>query len=288
MKNLIFKWSARLFLPHLAKQMEREGFFSYPSGPVEDEDYVHVEDRGGDVTIVCFSGMAVLFAGLPRFEFRRLLRKGLKEANLVFFRDLSRMGYCLAPDGKGDGAVFYEAKVREIIADLGSSRNIALGASAGGTAALALGTRCGFDHVIAFSPVLDPKVYGSVWHALGTVVDFKSLLTQPKAYVEQVLVAVAGGYIYRKILRLGGTMPDLVELYRNASPNRPHVTLFYGSRCRADAYQVSLVADLPEVDLVPVDTGHHNCPAHLKKEGRLGSAIQEAIRGRQDATVADT
>ncbi len=279
-KNILFKWATRLFLPHLARHMEQEGTFDLDKCA---EDYIHIEDCGSDKTIFCFSGMAVLFAGMPQFEFRRILKRHHKDFNLVFFRDTRRMGYYVAPDGSGNGLAFYENKVREVSRRLGSIYNVAVGASGGGTMAMYIGARLGFDHVVAFSPALNPGLYTSHASLLHSLFDVKSLVSQPRAYIESILVTVAGGYIVRKIRRKAGPFPTVEGVYRSISGKPPRVSVFYGGHCWIDGRQAGLVSDMPDVRLIPLDTGHHNCPAYLKKRRELGTTIAREIREALDA-----
>lgn len=66
----------------------------------EIEKSFSVENNGADITIFCFASGAVLYAGLPTFEFRKILQDTGCKLNLVFLRDIRRMGYHVAPDGQ--------------------------------------------------------------------------------------------------------------------------------------------------------------------------------------------
>jgi len=278
LKNLIFRWVTRLFLPDLAKQMEREGTLAVDGAAEQAPPYVQVEDHGGDVTLFCFSGMAVLFAGLPSFEFRKLLSKHALKYNLVFFRDIHRLGYQATPDGQPGGVAFYEAKARELMDQLGARYNVALGSSGGGSASIYFGTACQMDQVIAFSPVLTSDawpVFRTQWRAY---LDLPKLFTRPSEYLEVALVALSSLYVTRKIHKFAGdNVWQVLDTFRNPPGKRPQTTIFYGERCYPDAQQRLLLEDLPEVQHIAVPTGRHNCPGYLKAQGTLGDTILDLI-----------
>lgn len=283
-RNVVFKWVTRLFLPDLARSMaqERALRLNEPEGAGGSfPEYVQVEDRGADVTLFCFSGMAVLFAGLPAFEFRKVLAQQPLDCNLVFFRDVRRRAYMVAPDGTADEGDFYEAKVREVMSRLGTRYNVALGASGGGAAAFWFATRCGMNQIIAFSPAFPANVWTS-WRAqLRAYFDLKKLVMHPTDYAEVALIAVSSRWLIRQIRKdTGGKGWDVMATYRNCPSPRPRATVFFGEHCYSDAWQARLLSDLPEVKLAPVPTGRHNCPAHLKMQGRLGEVIlNEVLEG---------
>lgn len=291
-KGTIFRWAARVFSPKMARQMEREGSFDLywdNSRVFTDSDFVRIENRGSDVTIFCFSGLAVLYMGLPSFEFRSILRRRRKDYNLVFFRDLFRMAYHVAPDRSTGGLAYYETKIREIMAELGSKHYVALGSSGGATAALYFATRCGMDQVIGFSPALTQESYISWRSQLRAYFDIKNLIVRPKAYLEVAMIACAAWFVFHRFGKALGKENywDVVKTYRTAA-KRPRATLFYGKYCRPDAQQASLLADLPEVTMIQLETGHHNSPAHLQRRGELGSAIVDTIENARGADAHQT
>jgi len=64
-----------VFMPGAASAIKTEGQFSMTdhghAGTLEPSTYIDVEDNGADVTLVSFAGMAVLYAAMPKFEFKR-------------------------------------------------------------------------------------------------------------------------------------------------------------------------------------------------------------------------
>ena len=284
LKEKVFRILTRIFLPSLARNMEEEGTFKVFEGEnaiSNEDDYFRIENRGADVTLVIFSGMDVLFAGEPRFEMRKQLAGLGHNANLVFVRDLRRLAYHVAPDGQPNGLEYYTRKLREIMDRLGAKHHVALGASGGGSAAFYFGARCGMDHVIAFSPAFPFTVWTGWGPQLRALADVKKLLTHPLEYMEVLLVALSANLISHLAHKHipADEVWDVPGAFENANGGRPKGTIFYGERCGPDAQQASLVRSrLPEIKLVPVPTGRHNCPGYLKERGRLAPALHEEIR----------
>lgn len=283
LKEKVFRVLTRMFLPSLARNMEEEGTFKVFEGEnaiSNEDDYFRIEDRGADVTIVIFSGMDVLFAGEPRFEMRKQLAGLGHNTNLVFVRDLRRMAYHVAPDGQPNGLEYYTRKVREICDRLGAKHHVTIGASGGGSAAFYFGVHCELDHVVAFAPAFPPTVWTGWRPQCEALFNFKKLFTHPTEYIEVVLVALSANVITHWCKKQIGEDKffDVLSVYENADP-RPRGTIFYGERCKPDSDQAALVRHLPEITLVPVATGRHNCPGHLKERGQLAPALHEEIRG---------
>jgi pimeloyl-ACP methyl ester carboxylesterase len=240
---------------------------------------VEVDDRGSDVTIFTFAGLAVLYAGLPSFEFRRLLESAGDDYNLVFFRDIRRMCYHLRPGGEKDGLAFYEAQVRRVIESLGSTVNVGVGVSVGGSAALYFGARCGFDQVVAFSPGFPLSVYCSPLRQLQTYLNLPRLVRWPKAYAELILVTLGTAWSARRLQKTIGPAEiwPVLDEYRNC-PKRPQAAVYYGRGCGPDARQAKLFTEFPEVECIGLPTPYHNCAGFLKRRGELGSTILGHVR----------
>ena len=289
--NTIFRVSTRLFLPELARQMEAEGTFqidSNPEGALCEADYMRVEDCGADTTIFVFSGLDILYAGMARFEFQKVLSEIGIEANFVFLRDCQRSGFFVHPDGAPDGQVFYEELIRGVIKRLGSSHNIALGSSIGGSSAIMYGTRCHMQHIVTFGAPFEINVYTKPRRVLRSLFDIRKIFVEPMGYMEILLVTVASGWAVRQILKRAELtrVPDIINEYRNASP-RPAVSAFYGATAWPDVEQAQYLAEFPEVALLPVPTGRHNSPAFMKKKGyfatRIAAEIQRHMRPKVEA-----
>jgi hypothetical protein len=270
----------RIFMPGLAKQMQQEGTFELKEGAeVAEDEFMLVEDRGADVTLFAFSGIDVLFAGMGRFEFRGLFKRIGRDYNLVFLRDLHRLGYHVAPDGSADGIAFHTDAINAVKARLGAKTNLALGSSSGGQAAFYFGTVCGMDGIVAFGPAFPLRVYIKRRYQLQALVNLPQLFREPMGYIEVILVCIGAWYSVRQLLR---RVPKektwrVMEAYQDAAP-RPHATIFYGRHAPPDARQAQIMRQFEEVKLIALDTGRHNTPAYLKSKGLLEQYVSRELR----------
>lgn len=248
-------------------------------GEIDLSDYLHVENNGSDVTVFSFAGAAVLFAGMPQFEFKKLLAEHGKGYNLVFLRDPQRSAFTKAPDGSYRGLKFFQGLIGDVMEELGSSYNVALGASAGGSGAFYLSTQMPIQQLITFSPAFPSSAYTDPATPRRAFFDFKKLLMEPKAYFEVLFVTLGARFIWRKVSKAVGeeNIPDLARLYAETKPVPPRATIFYGRRCRPDSAQAESLRHLPTIRLRPVESGRHNCAADLKKQGILGKVIMDEI-----------
>ena len=287
MKNMLFRWVARIFVPDVAANMAREGTMNTDAPDSADEQFMVVEDNGSDVTVFCWAGMAVLFAGMPAFEFRKLLVDQGDRFNLVFFRDLRRIGYMEKPDGSDGGVEFFQEQCQEVMERLGSRYHICVGASAGASTAVFFGSRLKMDHIIAFSPIFEADIYTSWKQQFQHYFNLKLLFTEPQAWFEVIMMMLGGFAVKWKMRHRFGpdAINDVVGAYRKATP-RPKATVFHGEHCLPDRVQAHLLDPFPEVEFVPVKTGRHNVAAVLKREKKLASAIVDAIhRGLDERGV---
>lgn len=278
-KNFGYRFGMRLFMPDLAREMKTEGLFDLPTDDVPTGDFIKVENNGADLTIFAFSGLDVLFAGLPRFEFQRVLRQLGKEANFVFMRDLNRLAFQLKPDGSPGGPEYWAEVILKLKNEIGATRNVAVGSSVGASAAFAFGVSAEMDDIILFGPLFkvegfaDPKV---LWKSLF---DGKKLFTEPRGYAESLIVSLAGRW-GRKSLnkRLGEeNVMDPLAWYEAAS-KKPFITVIYGETSWPDVSQAELLKGFPRTRHVALPTGRHNTPAYLKSRGELASQLAEALK----------
>lgn len=277
MKDTVYRTAVRLLLPHLAQSMALDaGARMFAAGST---DHVLIENHGRDRTIFSFAGGALLYAGVPAFEFRKMLSQAGRGAyNLVFFRDVSRLSYHVKPDGSPGGLAFYESEIRRISDELGSRHNVAIGGSAGAAAAFYFGTRCGFKRIIAFNVPFPLKHWNSARAQCANYLNLWRLVRHPAEYAENALLSLVTVVIEGQMRRVAGPTGvwEPLETYC-ASPERPAATLFYGRRCRPDARNAERVKHLPELRLVPLPVGLHNCATYLKRRGTLAATIQREL-----------
>lgn len=294
LKEKIAQFIIRRFVPkEVVDAMEYEienGMFAEQGAAKELPEHVLIEDRGADTTIFSFAGGALLFAGQPTFEFRKLLTRHGHDYNLVFMRDIHRLAYHLRPEGGPGGLDFYEGEVRRVMAQLGSKRFIALGDSVGGCAALYYGTRCGMDHVIAMSPPCPFYAYLEPMMQVKAYLDLPLLLRSWDEYYEVAFITFATNFVNLAIRRVVGAegVWRLPEVFLEAE-KRPSATIFYGARCRPDTRIARMYEGQADVRLVPLDTAMHNTGAWMKKRGELADVLVNDIHAaldRMDAVSA--
>lgn len=282
--NAIVKLFIKTFMPGIAKSLEEEGQFDFKDKEDLSEDQqralaFQVENNGADTTVVCFAGMAVLYAAMPKFEFRKTLTESGGKYNFIWVRDIHRASYHLAPDGTRRGYAFYVEALSQALASLPSTYHVAIGASGGGTAAFAFSGKLPIHRVIAFNPAFPLGEYGA-WKNLRRVLfDMPKLLRKPGDYFETLLVTLSTRYLWRRNCRLMGeeNLPDPLTCYLEKTPPA-RATIFYSDRCPPDTAQALGLANEPSITLKPIPSGRHNCMGELKQRGELGALIHSEIQ----------
>jgi len=284
--NGVVRLFFRTFLPGIAKSLEREGQFDFreksSAGMAVDPSLcIEVENNGSDVTLICFAGMAVLYAAMPKFEFRKTLLDCGGRYNFIWIRDVHRSLYNRAPDGSPNGFAAYTRLIGDALAGLNSTFNVMIGASGGGAAAFAFSGVLPVHQVIAFNPAFPASVYCSRENLRKVLFDVKKLLFTPLDYFEVLLVTLGGLYLWRHVCRVIGpeNVPDAFEHYVSKQWSA-RAAVFYSTRAWPDARQALSLKDVPGITLRPVDCGRHNCMGELKRRGEFGAVIhQEIING---------
>lgn len=292
--NFCVKLFIRVFMPGIARSLEEEGQFDFrdkapTSGEPDVALYIDVEDNGSDVTLICFAGMAVLYAAMPKFEFRKTLMTGGDDYNFVWVRDVHRASYNLAPDGSPNGFAFYTRIIGDALERLGSTRNIAVGASGGGMAAFAFSGMLPIDQLIVFNPAFPLDIYSSSENLRTVLADWRKLLRKPSDYFEAFLVTLSTRFLWKRNCRLVGkeNIPDTLDCYRRKDPPT-QATVFYSTNCPPDTRQAMAINDIPTVTLIPIESGRHNCMRELKQRGELGPFIQQEIGAAESRSIQNT
>ncbi len=271
----------RMFAPGVAADLRAEGQLSFTDAPrngdVDSSSFLDIEDNGADTTLITFAGMAVLYAAMPKFEFKKILQSAGKPFNFVFVRDIYRSSYRLAPDGSDAGLAFYERAVRDALDRIGARYNIAIGMSGGGEAAFRISGATPIHHIVAFNPAFPLERYSALRNVFGVLLDARKLLFRPRAYAEVLFVTLGTRFLWKHNHRtIGRENPDLPlrDYLRRAAP----ATLYYSRDCLPDARQALTLKDIPSITLIPVESPRHNCLADLKKRGNAAVFIQDAIQ----------
>ncbi len=280
--NATAKLLTRIVMPGLAKDMAREGHFDFRdpvTGAFDRANFVEVEDNGADVTIISFAGMAVLWAGMPKFEFRKVLNETGIAANHIFVRDTQRACYFLGPDGAANGLDFYCNLLNDELRKLGSRYHIAVGASVGGAGAFYCSSILPVHQIVTFSPAFPQQVYLDPATRRRVFLDWRKLLRDPAAYFELVMVCLGASYVWRKVVRVLGEehVPDVTAAYLGSQPVPPPAVIFYGRRALPDRVQAEMHDHIPTITTIGLDSGRHNCAGDLKKAGTLSETLRRAL-----------
>lgn len=280
--NSCIRVFVRRFMPGIAAALEEENQFDRIEGPAHDLTdpalYLQVEDNRAETTIVAFAGMAVLYAAMPRFEFKKMLQETGGHYNYVFVRDVFRSSYRRAPDGSGNGIAFYRRIVGEALQRLGAKENIAIGMSGGGEAAFRISGGAPIHRIIALNPAFPMERYGSWSNLFHALLSLNKLVREPGVYMETLLVVLSLFYLWRHNKKLLGREPlqlPLQDYLQRAAP----AVLVYSAQCRPDAQQALALKDIPSIVLYPVESKRHNCLADMKKRGVEQPFLREALRG---------
>lgn len=287
-ESKVTPWAVGLLMPDLARQMKAEGLFEKQPTTAKPE-YMVVEDNGADVTIFSFSGFDVLYAGFARFEFQRVLQQIGCKANLVFIRDIHRLGFHVTPDNQPGGLEFYEREINRVKEELGAKTNIAIGSSSGGAAAMWFASRCQMDEAVIFGAALTAKGFLRPQHLLATFFNFSMLVREPAAYFELLLVTLGAWWGGKPLLKRVGSahLMNPLEAYK-AAVKAPKITFYYGARSITDAWHAKMMAHFEKVRLVPLPTARHNTPAFLKQRGQLGMALEAGMTTLEGNAAAQT
>jgi hypothetical protein len=282
--NIIVRLFLRIFMPGIAKSLDEEGQFDFRdkgpgNGNLHPPSCIEVEDNGADITMICFAGMAVLYAAMPKFEFRKTLTSTGTPYNFIWVRDIHRSSYNLAPDGTPSGFEYYSNSIGEALKNMNSTRTVAIGASGGGAAAFAFSGVVPIDLIIAFNPAISLKTYSSSANRRRVILDWRKLLRAPRDYFEVMLVTLSTHYLWKQNCRLMGeeNIPDVMECYLRKKPSARAVVI-HSVNCLSDMAQLQFFKNKPRIRLYPVLSGRHNCMAQLKKRGELGILINEQIQ----------
>jgi len=251
---------------------------------------IEVRQRGSDVTVVSFAGIAALHGGMVNFEFTELLRKLSWEPNVVFVRDPLCACYHLRPDGSTGGLDYYAEQVAAAVRSTGATHVVAIGTSMGGMAALTFGTRLGFDQVLAFSPTWPLERYFLERGFRARLGRLELAIRKPAVYVERILLAQMARISYKRLVRSIGSANILdLEGELAKAAKLPKITLFHGRGCEPDAATADAIRLITNAETIPLDTAMHNSSGYLKHSGGLVPAILGRVEAhRREPAVVES
>jgi hypothetical protein len=207
-----------------------------------------VRRPGATTTFVVFCGLGHHF-GTPLNIFHHCCL-AMHEANVVYLRDLSG---CLYLTGmKSFGSIEQTcAGLRKVFAELNTRKLVFMGSSAGVFGALYYASLLDANEVVVFGG--------------PTSLDIGAAEPEKQLY----------GRVMERRDEGKAVWPDLREIY--ADGPRP-VSLYFAGGNRVDRLQAENVADLPNMNIHPLDTSFHFVLDELRRQGLLDSIFADAAR----------
>lgn len=233
-------------------------FHHLPTGVSEGRERF-VDDRHKDVQTVRMPGAdtaVIAFCG-GRHELGmpiNLLDRWFAQVDchLVYLRDRQKIGYTGGIPELGDDVASTIESLAKLVGELGATRIVCLGHSAGASGALHYACALGVERVLALAPITGGLTYSK---------KFEPHLS-------------AGGVMW---------WGDLVPLYRSGSGIRAHIV--FGDKNAGDRQQSVRMDGLPGVTLEPLPGWEsHHMMGELLRTGRLRQLLDWLVAG---AGVAD-
>ncbi|WP_428356987.1 hypothetical protein [Methyloprofundus sp.] len=205
---------------------------------------VEIEDRGGRVTILAFSGMLTTLA-MPKAEFFKSL-SGNKNVNIIFVKDFKQAWYQCGLLGLTENITETTHFLKKIIPD-STERLVTIGTSAGGFAAILFGCLLGAQKSVSFAPqtFLNKKEF----------MVFRSIDSRWTEIQESKFL-------------------DLKRVIGEA--NTTH-NIYVGKYNHKDMAHAANLTNFEKVFLHEIDSESHNIAKFLKDAGQLDSIIKEVL-----------
>jgi hypothetical protein len=213
------------------------------------------EDSEADALLIAFGGLFGSVA-VPVYEFAKFA--SALSAKGMFLRDPHRAWYFRGLPEAGEDLLSVEKILAEHLERLQPRRVVAVGASAGGFAALHFGARLGFDEVHAFSP----QTTVAKWQR------FRLGDRRWKKDIRNIHTAPAENRIFE----------DLVPTLAGRRPG----STFHVHYCHKEDLDVAhamRIASCEDVFLHSYAEGDHKVIRWLKKRGDLSRILEASLRG---------
>ncbi len=204
--------------------------------------------------IVAFGGMAGQL-GMPPFEFFKAT--GEIPVKRLFVRDLHQAWYHRGIPGYASDLTGAAEALRELLSGHEIERLVAVGNSAGGYGALALGTLLGADVVLCFAP--------------QTVLDL-ALLDEwgDHRWDEQLIALSSAGAIDERWRDLQTALPAA-----RRSPTSYEV--YYDATMDSDRRHAERLAGIAGMTLNPLQGGEHDVALMMRNSGELATVLRRAL-----------
>ena len=213
------------------------------------------EDSAADALLIAFGGLFGSVA-VPVYEFAQFARS--LSAKGMFLRDPYRAWYFCGLPEAGEGLLSVEKVLEQHIERIQPRRVVAVGASAGGFAALHFGARLGFDEVHAFSP----QTTVAKWQR------FRLGDRRWKKDIRNIHTSPSGNRAFE----------DLVPTMAARRPG----SIFHVHYCHQESLDVAhamRIAFCDDVFLHAYAQGDHKVIRWLKKRGELSRILEASLRG---------
>jgi len=249
-KELVGRYSLRW--PRLRALQSLSAFMPALEGPYEgfkDDQELDVQiarKPGAKTTFVIFCGLAARFGQYLNIIHYSYMAK--LDVNVIYVRDFSHLLYLTGIRSLGSVEESRD-KLREIIAELGTTRLVCMGNSGGVFGALHYGAMLPADKVMVFS--------GPASLQIG----FEE--SERQAYQRLHALRVEGKVEW----------PDLREVY---SRNDVSVEFYFGNLNRVDTAQANALAGLSNVRLMPQESRQHVVIDEMHSSGLFGRALRSA------------
>lgn len=252
--------------------------------PADIANFCEVIDRHSPITVIAFAGLALGFAGLPSYEFRKSLGTIGDNCNIVLVRDVRRYWYHLTPEGEIGGLDFYTQYLQSQVQVLGTKYLITTGVSAGGFAALFFGWKLGADQILAFSPQTDLMGYHKL-RPLSLLQHRRSWSDLKSFFKEELMVAIA---LRRRTRLLKRKLPFIYWGGLNAGlriNEQTQAHIYYCQDNALDAQEALKISVFPGVTLHACACNQHNVAGYLRTGGGLFTILQTAMQSAPYTTT---
>lgn len=244
--------------------------------PAEIENFCEVIDRKSPITVIGFAGLALGFAGLPSYEFRKSLESMGDICNIILIRDVRRYWYHLTPEGNSGGLDFYTQYLQSQLQALETKYLITTGVSAGGFAALFFGWKLGADQILAFSPQTDLISYYN-FKPLSLLKYRHSYQNLQSFIKEELMVAIT---LRRRTRLLRQKLPFIqwgkLDLALRIN-EQTQASVYYCQDNALDTQEALKISAFTGVTLHKCPCDQHNVAGYLRSGGELFKILQTTI-----------
>ncbi len=244
--------------------------------PEEIANFCEVIDRQSPITVIGFSGLALGFAGLPSYEFRKSLGSMGDVCNIILIRDVRRYWYHLTPEGDIGGLDFYTQYLQSQLQALKTKYLITTGVSAGGFAALFFGWKLGADQILAFSPQTDLISYYK-FNPLS-LLKYRYTRKDLQSFLKEVLMVAIALRRRTRLLRRKLPLTQWGRLDAAQRINeRTQSSVYYCQDNALDTQETLKISALPGITLHACPCNQHNVAGYLRSSEELVKIFQTAL-----------